>query len=645
MTVPDAARGKLIRCPKCQTKFRVPASSAPKKAKAASPDEEDPLASLDLSQLEDRSVRVCPKCGTQVDEEAIECPNCFVDLTTGVLSEAARRRLARKGFDPAIYYKGVWKDAWQFTLENKSIVFRTIWYFTFWTLVSIGCTMLLTWCRNVPPRVFWGFVATITGLAPIGWIWHLDMEIIKSTLNRDERLPRINFDFFTCVALGIKCFSWTAAIFVQTVVGPLGVALVVFGYTVPGAVLIGLGLLVAVVLFPIAITHMAMPVTWPSWVINKLGKAFIQAAGPVLYCLLVLVVTSLPVLGVAGGVAAWKGRDVARVVGTMVYNFKLPPPESTDTSGEQGANAAASQQKDLRKPIEWKALIVPGVGLVIVLALGGFVAVYNMRSNGLMAFVAKPRLGLITIRKEKKYVPKRTERKQFDPSALSSVNLNRIQWATWLYLGSYGLVALALLIVLAGAVASGIRSVAFLVALGLAVLSFVTNCASLILFLAVPAETGAPVYIFTSLGLAAIGMGLRVARRFVADSVLQALLLNAGDLSRMLSHVVFLAFVVLLAKLLRKKAVAKSGQVAIGFAVLALVSTAVVAGLGAAILFFQVKVTEAVAKALTLGAAAGTAVGALGSLVATVLTLWALGAALEDLQRKQKWQRRRRSEE
>ncbi|HID22848.1 MAG TPA: hypothetical protein EYP14_10675, partial [Planctomycetaceae bacterium] len=311
--VPDAARGRAIRRPKCQAKFRVPARE-PNEGRPARPSEpEDPLASLDLSELEDRSVRVCPRCGTEVSEEDIECPNCFVDLSTGVMREATRRRLSRKGPDPALYYRGVWKDAWTFTMEQKPLVFRTIFYLTFWTLVSLGCVFMVSWCRNMPPRVFWAFVAAVTGLVPLGWLWHLNTEIVAATVNRKEQLPRIPFDFFLCVALGIKAIAWELAMCVQTVVSLIGLGLLVTGNHLLGGILLGVGVAATLPLLPIAFAHMAMPVSWPAWAINKLGEAFAKTLVPPLYWCLVLFVTSLPILGLLGGAAAWKGRDVARM--------------------------------------------------------------------------------------------------------------------------------------------------------------------------------------------------------------------------------------------------------------------------------------------------------------------------------------------
>ncbi len=44
------------------------------------------IANLDLDQIEDTQTRICPKCGTEVDAEDVECPSCHVNLDSGLLS-------------------------------------------------------------------------------------------------------------------------------------------------------------------------------------------------------------------------------------------------------------------------------------------------------------------------------------------------------------------------------------------------------------------------------------------------------------------------------------------------------------------------------------------------------------------------------
>ena len=61
---PDRARGKAVRCPGCREPVKVPAGKTkePGGKEAAGNDEGDSFfASLDLSQAEDKTARLCPK--------------------------------------------------------------------------------------------------------------------------------------------------------------------------------------------------------------------------------------------------------------------------------------------------------------------------------------------------------------------------------------------------------------------------------------------------------------------------------------------------------------------------------------------------------------------------------------------------------
>src|SRR5262249_46052117 len=170
---PDAARGKAVKCPGCETKVKVPAgdssaggnagkSTRPGGAKAPAKkrrddDEEGFLAGLDLDKVIDSSDQMCPKCGAQIPEDATECPKCGVDPSTGQLSTSARKRKSLKGgVDPALFYSVAWGDAWRFTLANFTVVIRTALYMIAFTAVQSGCSFMVQWCTTWPPQVFWG---------------------------------------------------------------------------------------------------------------------------------------------------------------------------------------------------------------------------------------------------------------------------------------------------------------------------------------------------------------------------------------------------------------------------------------------------------------------------------------------------------
>ena len=86
---PDAARGKLVKCPGCEEKVKVPAGDGAKSGATAKPagkkpapakakkdehhdDHEHALKNLDLDGAEDENTRVCPKCGQYKGREVLE---------------------------------------------------------------------------------------------------------------------------------------------------------------------------------------------------------------------------------------------------------------------------------------------------------------------------------------------------------------------------------------------------------------------------------------------------------------------------------------------------------------------------------------------------------------------------------------------
>jgi len=226
---PDAARGKLVKCPGCEEKVKVPAGDgaksgasgkpAGKKAPAAKAkkdehhdDHEHALKNLDLDSAEDENTRVCPKCGQEIyDEEANDCPACGLNFETGLTKEK------QKGIDPKLFFRVAFKDSKKFLMENQSLAVRTGVYTLVYSLLNFGCFFMVTWCVSAPPRMFWNLLQFVTSMVPYGWLWFLNGEIIKATMEKRENMPRINFDMFTCVALGIKYVLWRLVMGLQLI--------------------------------------------------------------------------------------------------------------------------------------------------------------------------------------------------------------------------------------------------------------------------------------------------------------------------------------------------------------------------------------------------------------------------------------------
>lgn len=319
VNAPDAARGKAVKCPDCQTRIAVPASdddssdsgkpskskpaakpaakAAPAKKKAA--DSEDFLAKLDLSRSEDRNVRICPKCGAEVDEEATECELCGIDLQTGSLGKTARKA-RMKWADPNDFYGIAWKDASEFVKVNFQLVLKTWGNIIYLMLAAIACGALTAvfQSNNHTPSVV--FFACLTGLANIGtygWFLALSSKVVLFTLDKKIELDRTTFEIFTAMATGISWVVWfvASAIPFLIFIGPA------YLFTRDSGPAINYGVTAAVAIFfvclpiPCVIAHRAMPINWMIWISPLMWKLALKTIGGVLYTWVIAFVTWIPV--------------------------------------------------------------------------------------------------------------------------------------------------------------------------------------------------------------------------------------------------------------------------------------------------------------------------------------------------------------
>ncbi|TXT37184.1 MAG: hypothetical protein FD138_725 [Planctomycetota bacterium] len=424
---PDAARGKLMKCPGCEEKVKVPAgdgakSSGGAKAPAKKPakkkaddhdDHEHALKSLDLDKVEDENTRVCPKCGQEIyEEEVYECPACGLNFETGLTKEK------QKGIDPKVFYRVVIKDSKEFLIDHKPLAIRTGVYTLIFTLVNFLCLFMVTWCVSPPPRMFWMGLAVITAMVPNGWLWFLNSEIIKATMDKKERLPRINFDMFTCVALGIKFLVWSIVMGSQFLLPLAGAFLIRQGQTIPGVALIAVTGLPLFLMLPQVMIHMVMPVTTRGWLAHIQFKAWGKSIGACAYwCGITFVVVLPSLLPVAlAGAIGYKGA--IQFTADMTHNFKANATLGEDLEvfytarNNPKKGEAAPIEPDRKDPkyvsrsITWKGLILPAIGIILSQLMFGFSAVFAMRANGLFGLYFKKHLKLETMAKEIKWVAK-----------------------------------------------------------------------------------------------------------------------------------------------------------------------------------------------------------------------------------------------
>ena len=421
---PDAARGKLVKCPGCEEKVKVPAGDgaksgataklaskkpAPAKAKKDEhhDDHEHALKSLDLDGAEDENTRVCPKCGQEIYEEEVnECPACGLNFETGLTKEK------QKGIDPKLFFRVVIKNSKQFLLENKPLAIRTGIYTLLYSVLNFGCLFMVTWCVSFPPRMFWLGLFFVTSMVPNGWLWFLNSEIIKATMDKRENMPRVNFDMFTCVALGIKYMLWRIVMGLQLffLTAPAGY----FNSRqmwIPALALQAVFELILVLMMPQVMVHMTMPITTRGWLLHIQFQAWAKSFGASVYWAAITFVVMLPSLvpvGLAFAIS-WKGAN--EFAGTMAYNFKTNAVLGADLAevvakknnpkkGEAIQEVPVDDPKYQTRKLPWKGAIIPIIGIVLSQAMFGFGAVFAMRANGLFGLYYKKHLKLDTMAKD-----------------------------------------------------------------------------------------------------------------------------------------------------------------------------------------------------------------------------------------------------
>jgi DNA-directed RNA polymerase subunit RPC12/RpoP len=444
LSVPDAARGKAVKCPQCQTRIAVPAEvdvvkPGPKatatKARAKKPakplDSEAALATFDMRRAEDTEARICSKCGFDMkyqDEEDTECPQCGYDAEAGGMGVKARKK-AMKGPDPADFYPGLFKQSWKFVGRNQKLAWRSVIYTLVCLVISMMCAFLYLWISMWPPRIFLALCFFISFLVIPGWMWFLDVEIIKLTLERKDKFKKLNFDFFLASAMGAAFVFWCAVVVVPLLSLPaaLGYLLVNYG-GMPQIVLpicIGLGVIPAVWMLPVVMSHMAMPVQFKGWLVWKVVPMWARNLKPLTIWLLFAVVTNIPIISGAAVIAAVYGQDIALMVRTMEDNADIARKKfaqiQNPNTKKKGQAAVVPVALADPKAVDFKPLIVPAVILVVMSVINGFTGMFNMRTNGQFTYYHKNSLEMVDKLKEYKYIAKEKRSEDDDEKPKTAV--------------------------------------------------------------------------------------------------------------------------------------------------------------------------------------------------------------------------------
>lgn len=384
LAAPDSARGKAIRCPECETKIRIPGGEGGRKParsaatsrggtprkRAAADDsgDDDFLGNLDLRRMEDRRVRVCPKCGTTAGEDDVECRKCHVNLETGRLSELMKKKLRRKGPDPAEFYGKAWSNSWEFLMANKGLAVKSGLYWLVFGVGMYGSLLMVPYVDGIPTKIFWLGMYALFYVGVFGWFMFLNLEVISATMNRKKRISRLNFDFFVALALGVKLVIWSVVL-----IHP-------FAWCPPVWLL-------PIVAFPLAMVHMAQPYTHRAWIAWDLMFIFFKNIGASLYWILIAIVAHLPAILVTGGLLillVWKQPWMTN--GSAAWLTELC---GFTVGGETGPGFIEAIFRLMFFLIYTSLILAPGT---IVL---GFCSVFTMRANGLIGYYRKQTLDLV----------------------------------------------------------------------------------------------------------------------------------------------------------------------------------------------------------------------------------------------------------
>ncbi|MFN0055651.1 MAG: hypothetical protein ACKV0T_26180 [Planctomycetales bacterium] len=385
LNAPDAARGKAIKCPGCDTKIRVPggdgkttasggsaSSSATRKTttKSAATRKESPPGSdsaefmkVDLTKVEDSNVALCSKCGAEIPEDAGECPQCGVDPATGRISAKAAKRAARKGGDPDKFFKIAWGDAWDFTKQNMPTAVRAAILYFVSALLFLFSVFMVGWCNDMPPRVFWGAFGMVCYLVTPGLNWCLIVETIKLTVKHKTDLRAGEIDLFSAVALGIKTLLWSV-VFLTPLTFPM---------------------------YPIAMIHMAMPVTRKGWMFWAILPIFFRHIKPALYWWLGLILSNLLIL-------------IIWIVTMLVAGATLWGIIVTFQAGES---------QTAGKVLLWGILIAYILLGILTCSYVAATWIFNGRVLGQLAYYYRETLDLEVLVAEKQYVAKVIKRDKF----------------------------------------------------------------------------------------------------------------------------------------------------------------------------------------------------------------------------------------
>lgn len=439
LNAPDKARGKVIKCPQCGEKIKVPegGEAAARAPKPTGPrDGDDFLSGLNVNQLEAEhgEEKVCPYCAADMpDPEDPVCRKCGMNIETGQMDVKEAKKRSRKGPDPALFYSLAWTDSWEYLQRYWRLAVRTGLIWTAFLTVAWS-SPFLTWMWVLEPALhapaepaamghghgaeepqepenpylspgflFFVGMGFVFSLGVPGWYWALSLKIIDATMQKEDiKEDRIQFDMFEAIAMGLRTYFWPMILMLPLL--PLWaviVALVGGGLDVltGGSALIVGPAVVALILayaffpylvFPQALVHMSVRHRFKAWILWDQLVVLCKNFGATLYWWLVAFCVFLPTIVLltlfilyAGDVILWYFAKMDGA-GAWLYGFIM--------------DVGQPESRGIFFKILQTFLIF---GMIAPLAavyafLLAFPALFMMRANGLYGYYRRETLELVT---------------------------------------------------------------------------------------------------------------------------------------------------------------------------------------------------------------------------------------------------------
>ena len=419
INVPDKALGKVIKCPKCSEKIKVPSSkpggksAGPAKRKkkpapAASANDPLGLGDLDDYAMEDEEATICPYCAAEMDlEEDVVCRECGMNVETGQMDRREKKKRSRKGPDPSKFYGMVWGECWKFMLGELRLALRVGTAFTFFSTLALMCGYMgfVYVQEQMPPKVFWIGMTALCAFSVPGLIWHLSLIIIRHTRLKEKfQSDRIQFDLFTSIASGVRIIAWPIIMIPGT---PLLGLLYYFYFQDDPTNPIFVGAIaavfsVALFLWPMAMVHMTARYTYKGWIFWELLMVLFQNLAGIMYVHIIAFVALLPVAAVGGGLLFMIMGDAgvggmnpfgSPVINGITGNITT---WSLDTIG-MDSDPEGMMYTLFKVPLNILAafLIIAPIGF-----LAAFPGIFVMKANGMFGYYFSKSLDLIEQKKE-----------------------------------------------------------------------------------------------------------------------------------------------------------------------------------------------------------------------------------------------------